>query len=237
MTDLPLIRDTCFAAVDFESAGAARGRTDVPVQLGLATWSHAGGHDRPFVSFLRTDQAITWQAHKVHGIRPADLTGAPSLVELWPEVKTRLAGAAVVAHGQGTERRFLRAFPGHGFGPWIDTLLLARAAWPDRPDHSLGNLCAAFSLTAEIALLVPDRAWHDALFDAVASLVLLRHLIASFRTSSQTPPASAIVSRETVRSVQKSPPSPSTCRRPSRPTAMPSRRAWMKPRPGPVSTP
>jgi len=183
MTD-PLIRDTRFAAVDFESAGAARGQTDVPVQLGLATWSSAHGHGNPFVSYLRTDQPITWQAHKVHGIGPADLTDAPSLIELWPEVKARLAGAAVVAHGKGTERRFLRAFPGHGFGPWIDTLLLARAAWPDRPDHSLGNLCAAFGLTDEIDALVPDRSWHDALFDAVASLALLRHVVEAFRLES-----------------------------------------------------
>ena len=122
-------------------------------------------------------QPIHWAAKKVHGIGPEDLADAPSLLLLWPEFKKRLAGAIVVAHGKGTEKRFLRAFPGHGFGPWIDTLLLARAAWPDLPSHSLGGLCEANGLTTTIQVLVPGKSWHDALFDAVASLALLAHLI------------------------------------------------------------
>ena len=81
------------------------------------------------------------------------------------------------AHGKGTEKRFMRAFPGHGFGPWIDTLLLSRAAWPDLTDHSLGALCDSRDLTQRVKSIVPEKSWHDALFDAVASLVLLEHLI------------------------------------------------------------
>jgi DNA polymerase III subunit epsilon len=176
---MSLVRHCRFTAIDFESAGATRGKTDSPVQIGLASWSTATGHDDAFVSYLRTDQPIHWAARKVHGIGPEHLTEAPALLMLWPEVKKRLAGAIVVAHGKGTEKRFLRAFPGHGFGPWIDTLLLARAAWPDLPDHSLGVLCEARGLTAGIQSLVPGKSWHDALFDAVASLVLLAHLIDS----------------------------------------------------------
>src|SRR5690606_13551687 len=71
----------------------------------------------------------------------------------------------------------LRTFPGHGFGPWIDTLHLARAAWPDFAKHSLGRLCDTLRLTETIRLHVPGKTWHDALFDSVASLVLLSHLI------------------------------------------------------------
>jgi DNA polymerase-3 subunit epsilon len=177
MTLAPSIRHCRFTAIDFESAGATRGKTDSPVQIGLASWSAGLGHSQPFVSFLHTDQPILWSAQKVHGITPADLTHAPPLLSLWPEVKCRLAGAVVVAHGKGTEMRFLRAFPGHGFGPWIDTLLLARAAWPDLPAHSLGDLCRFHQLTASVQSLVAGRSWHDALFDSVASLVLLAHII------------------------------------------------------------
>ncbi len=172
-----LISQCRFTAIDFESAGAARGMTDSPVQIGLATWSIENGHNNAFTSYLFTDQPIQWSARKIHGIGPKQLADAPSLLLLWPELKTRLAGAVVVAHGKGTEKRFLRAFPGHGFKPWIDTLLLSRAAWPDLPDHSLGSLCQSHNLTEEIQALVPAKFWHDALFDAVASLVLLTHLI------------------------------------------------------------
>jgi len=177
---VPLLRDLRFTAIDFESAGAARGRTDTPVQVGLACWSAAAGHHDPFVSYLKSDQPVAWSARKVHGITDAHLIGAPALLALWPELKSRLAGAVVVAHGKGTEKRFLRAFPGHGFGPWIDTLLLARAAWPELPDHSLGALADARGLTAGVSALVPGRKWHDALYDAVASLALLADLIETF---------------------------------------------------------
>lgn len=174
---MPLVRHCRFTAIDFESAGAARGKTDSPVQVGLAEWSPTGGHGGSFVSYLFTDQPVLWSARKIHGIGPEHLADAPTLLSLWPELKQRLSGAVVVAHGKGTEKRFLRTFPGHGFGPWIDTLLLARAAWPGLADHSLGALCESLGLTAEVRTLVPGKSWHDALFDAAASLVLLAHLI------------------------------------------------------------
>lgn len=176
---MPTIRQSRFTAIDFESAGAARGMTDSPVQVGLATWSIESGHTDPFVSYLFTDQPVQWSAQKVHGIGSEQLADSPSLLSLWPDLKRRLAGAVVVAHGKGTEKRFLRAFPGHGFGPWIDTLLLARAAWPDLADHSLGSLCQSHGLVDTIRTLVPGKSWHDALFDAAASLVLLDHLVIS----------------------------------------------------------
>jgi DNA polymerase III subunit epsilon len=182
---LMIVRDCRFTAIDFESAGAAPGRTDAPVQIGLAAWSPTLGHGEVFMSYLRTDQPVTWAARKVHGIGPEHLADAPALLSLWPELKTRLVGAVVVAHGKGTEKRFLRTFPGHGFGPWIDTLLLSRAAWPELKDHSLGAVASARGLTEKIETLVPGKRWHDALYDAVASLVLLENLVSSFALEEQ----------------------------------------------------
>lgn len=178
-----LIGECRFTAIDFESAGAARGRTDVPVQIGLASWSPDEGHGGNFVSYLASEVPITWSARKVHGIRDEDLAGAPGLLSLWPDLKRALAGAVVVAHGKGTEKRFLRAFPGHGFGPWVDTLLLARAAWPELVDHSLSALCEARGLSGKVAEMIPGRRWHDALYDAVASLLLLEDVVTAFDLS------------------------------------------------------
>ncbi|MES2997456.1 MAG: 3'-5' exonuclease [Verrucomicrobiota bacterium] len=176
---LRLIRQCRFAAIDFESAGATRGSTDTPVQIGLASWCPNAGHHQCFVSYLATSAPIQWSARKIHGIGPADLAGAPPLLSLWPTVRDFLTDSVVVAHGKGTEKRFLRAFPGHGFGPWLDTLLLARALWPQLPDHTLGALCEIHGLTAPIRELVPGKTWHDALFDATASLVLLDFMFVS----------------------------------------------------------
>ena len=85
----------------------------------------------------------------------------------------------MIAHGHGTEKRFLRAFPGHQFGPWVDTLNIARAAWPGLAKFSLGDLIEHFDLTKRIGAVHPDRGWHDALYVATASAILLDHLITS----------------------------------------------------------
>ena len=177
------LRQLHFTAIDFESAGSAKGRTDSPVQIGLASWSIESGHHSPFHSYLRTDQPITWSARKVHGIRDEDLVDAPNLPELWPQIKQRLSGHIVIAHGMGTEKRFLRAFPGHRFGPWVDTLLVARAAYPQLPSHSLSDLCDALQISEAVATMLPDRKWHDALFDAVASLAVLEKIVSDHELS------------------------------------------------------
>ena len=173
-----LVKDATFAAIDFESAGARAGATDVPVQIGIAVM-HGTEIDRSslFRSYVKADQPVTWGARRVHGISDEDIAEAPTMLSLWPAIKASLGDAWVVAHGSGTERRFLRVFPFHGFGPWIDTLKLAHAALPGSDDHSLGAVVSGTGLTARVDALCPDGRWHDALYDAVASLVFLQHVI------------------------------------------------------------
>ncbi len=180
-TDAP-IRTCSFAAIDFESAGALPGHTDVPVQIGLAIMDD--GHTQNAIppanflrSYLHAERPIAWSARKVHGITDEDIAGAPPLLALWPEVAGHLGSRCPVAHGSGTEKRFLRAFPLHGFGPWVDTLKLAHAAYPEAPTHSLGALLESLGLRPVLDTLCPGLRWHDALYDAVASLLFLRHLI------------------------------------------------------------
>jgi DNA polymerase-3 subunit epsilon len=151
--------------------------TDTPVQIGLMSWSVDEGYHNAFVSYLQKKDHIQWSARKIHGITYEDLAEAPTLLSLWPELKKRLEGSVVVAHGKGTEKRFLRTFPGHGFGPWIDTLTLVRSGWPGLTDHSLGFVCDQLALTSKVCALVPEKTWHDALFDAAASLMVLAHII------------------------------------------------------------
>lgn len=168
-----------FAAIDFESAGAVRGATDVPVQVGIALLQKDGSipSEEFLSSYLASDRPVHWTARKIHGICDEDLVDAPTLLATWPEVRVRLGGRWVVAHGAGTERRFLRAFPGHGFGPWVDTLQIFRKVLPDADSHSLSHLCRICNLEQECLDLVPNFRWHDALSDAVACLVLLRYWI------------------------------------------------------------
>ncbi len=166
-----------YAAIDFESAGAAPGETDHPVQVGIVRVEKLFGTPRCWASYIACEHPVRWSASRIHGITTEMLSEAPTFASLWPELRDLLRGCVVLGHNPATEMRFLRVFPGHGFSPWLDTLALARRALPTLPDHSLGALCETMGLTAEVQQLVPNRRWHDALFDAAGSLTLLRALV------------------------------------------------------------
>ncbi|MEI6035783.1 MAG: 3'-5' exonuclease [Verrucomicrobiae bacterium] len=169
------IADTGFAAIDFESAGAAPGRTDEPVQVAVA---HLDGQSicRRLSSYVQPKCPVTWAAKKVHGISDKMVEGAPRLLDLWPAINDAMQNRWIVAHGASTEKRFLRAFPFHSFGPWVDTLVLARAAYPGLASHGLGDIIRALGLEQKPEISAQGFRWHDAECDAIASLVLLRHL-------------------------------------------------------------
>lgn len=170
------IAQTTFAAIDFESAGSAPGRTDEPVQIAIAHL-RGGKISKRLNSYVRPGVQVTWAAKGVHGISDEMVADAPRLLDLWPSIQSSLGGCWVVAHGASTEKRFLRVFPFHAFGPWVDTLVLARAVYPGLASHSLGKIIASLGLDQDPAITAPGFRWHDAESDAVASLVLLRHLI------------------------------------------------------------
>ncbi len=169
--------DLEFAAIDFESAGSGPGLTDEPVQIAIVAM-RGGEITTSLVSYLAPSRPVTWAARAVHGIADNDLCHAPTLNTLWPQIREALTNRWVVAHGAATEKRFLRVFPLHGFGPWIDTLSLTRLVYPGLASHALGDAVAALDLLSAPEISTPRFRWHDAECDAIASLVLLRHIVA-----------------------------------------------------------
>ena len=128
---------------------------------------------------MAAGKPVRWSAAKIHGITDEMLEGAPGYISLWPMINTRLGGKVIVGHNLGTEKRFLGAFPGHGFGPWVDTLILARECYPGLSDYSLEAVCEVLDITPQVTDIVPGKKWHDALYDAVARAILLRHVVGS----------------------------------------------------------
>ena len=168
------VTEVPFAVIDFESAGSAPGLTDEPVQIAVIHWN--GEEIKTALnSYLRPSRKVTWSAKEVHGIDDEMLVRAPLFVDLWPQVKASLGTRWVVAHGAATEKRFLRVFPFHGFGPWVDTLTLTRAVYPSLSSHALGDAVEKLGLTPQLP--TEGFRWHDACSDAIATAVLLRHLI------------------------------------------------------------
>ncbi|MEM6822850.1 MAG: 3'-5' exonuclease, partial [Verrucomicrobiota bacterium] len=151
------IRDVCFVGIDFESAGVRQGDTDVPIQIGWGILEHDEIDPTEFFRrYLFTNKPITWSASKVHGISAKHLEGAQRFEDLWPELSRSLQGRVLVAHGHGTEKRFLGQFPTHNLGPWVDTLTLARRWCGGLKSHRLGDVVTGLGLEAELRQLCPD---------------------------------------------------------------------------------
>lgn len=174
--DTPL-EELAWAAIDFESAGAAPGETDQPIQVGIVRVESLFGREELFHTYISCDHPVHWSASRVHGITTADLHGAPGMLSLWGDFRRLLTGCVVVGHNPATERRYLRVFPAHGFGPWLDTLALARHCIPTLTDHSLSSVCTALGVVNTVSSLVPGKSWHHALYDAVGSLEALRAIV------------------------------------------------------------
>lgn len=175
-----LAREAEIVVLDFEATGVVGTLPDEPWQIGMVrvregaivpgacyeSWLRVG--DRPFSPY----------APGRHAELREELVGAPTLPGLWPEVRTWWSDVALAAHNTGTEQKFIRqAFPLHQPGPWIDTLKLARIAYPDLASHKLEDLLETLHLWDEVCGLCPERTPHDALFDAAACAALLVHLL------------------------------------------------------------
>lgn len=156
-----------FAAIDFESKPLAGERVQAAVEIGIAV---AKEGDFSIEEVWGTELGVGLSEM---GERGGEEKKSPRLLELWAEVQRFLSGRVLLAHGAGTERRFLRAFPGHGFGPWVDTLRLSRAAFPEAQSHSLPELCEWLGIGKRLRERRDwGQGWHEARFDAAACMLL-----------------------------------------------------------------
>lgn len=137
-----------FAAIDFETTGYEKDSRNEPWQLGIA---------------VVRDGEVAETAEFFFG---TELTpDCETMMAQWDAWFPYLENRRLVAHNIATERTILtRVAPLTKWGPWVDTLQLARGRYPRLPSYALGDLCAAFGCVPQI----DGRTWHDGLFDAVA---------------------------------------------------------------------
>ena len=144
-----------FAAIDFETTGYEGGNANEPWQLGIAI-VRDGALVETHEFFFDVEGAPE-RAHERDAL--GTLQGS---FEAWSPY---LTGRRLVAHNIACERTILtRTAPFTKWGPWIDTLKLARARYPKLPSYALGDLCAMFGCVPQL----DGRTWHDGLYDAVA---------------------------------------------------------------------
>ena len=169
-----------FTALDFETTGHVAGHPSEPWQIGLI---QLRGKDllpaTAFESLLRVapDRPFNPAAPGRHAQLRAELAVAPTPHDLWPSLLPRLQNRVLIAHNIATERNLLlHIAPFHAF-QWIDTLRLVRVAYPTLASKALEDLIPVLHLSDELARLAPNRAPHDALYDAIACALLFRHIV------------------------------------------------------------
>jgi DNA polymerase-3 subunit epsilon len=130
---------------------------------------------------VRPTRPLGEDSIRVHGIRAADLDGAPPLAQALAGLLEAMTGRVLVAHHAAVERTFLGvALRGSGVrlrGPILDTALLARLWLAERdgrppPPMPLGQLARACGLPVHS----PHTAIGDALTTAQLFIATAQHL-------------------------------------------------------------
>lgn len=172
-------RDAPFTALDFETTGVVKGFSSLPWQLGAVSLQD-GRIEARFDTYLRVPENYPFSKHAPgeHRANRAAIAAAPEALDVWSRLHPLLAATVPVAHNIAAERTILtRLAPLTHYPLWIDTLRLVRQAYPTLPSHALEHLIPALDLQPALDALIPDRAPHDALYDAAACALLLRHLL------------------------------------------------------------
>ena len=118
---------------------------------------------------------MDWRNQQVHGIAEADLDGAPSLTDVWPELLPYLHRQLVVAHNSAFDVSVLEHTL-NDFGVPIPafhclcSVKLAKVAWPQLERHRLNDLATHFNIALN---------HHDALSDARACAEITVHALRS----------------------------------------------------------
>ena len=122
---------------------------------------------------------------KVHGICAQDLAGAPRFWSFGPKStppQRPLAGGPWFRHRKAVPSRLsLSTVLGLG-------LILSSwpaPVWPAMKSFALGDLILDLGLEEDLRRTFPGFRWHDALSDAMASLVLLRRSVAEAKVETQ----------------------------------------------------
>jgi len=90
----------------------------------------------------------------LHGIRSEDVAGKPTMAQVFPAIRASLSEVVIVHHSHFDKTALARAAAKYGASPlpclWLDTLRVARRAWPllnDGGGYGLARLASGVSVT------------------------------------------------------------------------------------------
>ena len=178
------------------------------VEYGVAVL-HGGEVVETATRLCRPSGPIRREDSAVHGIGAADVAEAAPLAADWERFAGWRQRGPLAAHFAGTENSLLKAtwpyarqspeFARAGattndWGPWIDTGRLLPQLFRGIASAKLEDLVTQFALGAELSALAERhcpparRRYHAALYDALATALLLRAVLARPEFESATIP-------------------------------------------------
>ncbi|MEI8121147.1 MAG: 3'-5' exonuclease [bacterium] len=153
-----------FTAIDFETANADRSSA-CAVGLVMIENGEVIGRVR---QLIRPEPLIFDPFNiSIHGIKPSDVTDAPTFGEFWPNLWSHVSGP-LVAHNASFDMSVLRRSL-EQFGlryPETDyfcTRVIAKLAWPDYPTYALDHIAHVIGI---------EFVHHDAEEDARACALI-----------------------------------------------------------------
>lgn len=166
-------------ALDLEGSGAQDRDNEAILEIAVVPLTN-GEPDMhaSFCSLVNPSRRIRQGPWISPGLTNTVLATAPSLRDIEPQLADRLDGATIVGHNVAVDWRLLhRRCPTVQPAGLIDTLRLARHLRAGEKGRSLGTLVDKLGLRPKVDRLAASSQTHRALWDAVASGLLLAALI------------------------------------------------------------
>jgi DNA polymerase-3 subunit epsilon len=155
-----------FVVIDVETACD---RASSICQIGIVGFA-AGREVFAYETLVDPEDSFTPFNIRLHGISPDRVAGQPSFPRLYDTLREHLWGRVTVAHSNFDHGALAAACRLAGLpmirSRWLDSVKVARHAWPELPTHRLNALASHLEL---------EHQHHDALSDArVAGWVVVR---------------------------------------------------------------
>ena len=166
-------------ALDLEGSGAQDHDSEAILEIAVVPF-RAGqpGISAAYSTLVNPGRPIPRRPWISPGLTNALLATAPSAADVEPELARRMNGHIVVGHNVGVDWRLLhRRHPIIAPIALIDTMRLARHLKLSEK-NSLTDLTDRLQLTEQVERLVLGSQPHRALWDAIATALLLSALIA-----------------------------------------------------------
>lgn len=173
LSDMKRLND--FVVIDTETTGLSR-QSDSIVEIAMIKFENGVEVDR-FSTLINPERPIPAEASRVNGIFDSDVVSAPRILEVAGHISEFIGSKFIVGHNVSFDLAFLLRECGDAFSQdvvyYIDTIGLAKRAFPNLPNYKLETLISELN----IAKTQNHRAEADAEYTSELMKLCLSQLI------------------------------------------------------------